>query len=499
MMQIIVNDFKARTRRGSFLSLIAFIILVLTLVCLPKGTFAGLTTISISARYLKQMDNASWIVIAFALTYGIVFSIAEFFFIKNAEELDRQARVNNWMFSTTFSKSRYLVAKLISNLALLFIFWLVSLVVSAIISYLRFPNEMALFCSRLPYFFLLLPGLMFIASLSLIFESCSWLRSAWGNVLAVIGYLVILISNLSFGLMGKAAPLAVETLDFSHTSILLRTIVQNAYQATGSRSNEIMFLAKGHALSGGKKSLIFSLPQMQQSDWLVLVLQVILSIFLLGLAILLFKNEQQHENKLPNFKPVSKLKAVDSEIRTVSAQANIFRSLKAEFWRAFYQINYLWLAGLVILWVVVLANPVKVSLSLLPLLFIYSLGFYSKMIGQPQSHGFNSWLATLKKSKRLQFIAEVVVLLIVTLILLVPVLIKTDEQLSLLLIGIMTVLLAEVSMRVLKNAKVFEIIMTLYWFIYLNDLQILNNIGVYLMIDIGLLAILMIGVKLVRK
>lgn len=254
MIQIIKNDFKTRTRKSGYLMLITFIIMTLTLVCLPQRTFGNITTISIDANLFRQMNNASWIIIAFALSYGVVFSITDFFFIKNAEKIDRQGGVNNWMFSTSFSKSRYVLAKFFSNVLLLLSLWLISILVTGIISFLRFPDQVSLFINRLPYFLIFLPGLLLIASLSLFFETFSWLRNTLGNILAALIYLIILPTNLILGLSGHNAFWPLQVLDFSNTSILMRTIIDNVYRVTGSHSSQIMFLANAEYINNhGKK------------------------------------------------------------------------------------------------------------------------------------------------------------------------------------------------------------------------------------------------------
>lgn len=500
MLNIAINDLKSRTRRSSYFGLIAFIILILTLVCLPKGTFANVTTISIDSAKLKQMSNASWIIIAFALTYGIIFSITEFFFIKSAEEIDRQAGINNWMFSTAFSKIKYILAKFSSNCLILFSFWLVSILITAIISFLRFPLQMQLFVDRLDYFFIFLPGLFLIASLSLFFETFSWLRKTIGNIIATIGYIAILSTNLIFGLSGNNAPLLLQILDFSNTSILIRTIVKNVYKVTGSKSSEIMFLASNaHVSSAGKQSIVFSKPYLTTIDKNVLVGQLVLSIFLIVVSVLFFHNEQHVSESLQLKRPETKSQNVYTA-NNISARPrpNLLSTVMAEIKRLFIQINLIWGLGFIIIWLIMIINKSNIGLSLLPVLSIYSLNLYVRIIDQTQEHNFSQWLGSIKL-KNLQFYGEVISLILFSLLMVLPILIKGIDLWSLILLAIMIVLIAEVSLRIFHTERLFEAIIVLYWFVYLNNANFLSNIMTYLLIDIILMSLLLVKIKIESK
>lgn len=501
MLRIVTNDLKSRVRHSSYSGLIAFIILVLTLVCLPRGTFANITTISIDSAKLKQMSNSSWIIIAFALTYGIIFSIIEFFFIKNAEKIDREAGINNWIFTTTFSKIRYILAKFSSNCLILLSFWLVSILITAIISFLRFPSQMQLFVDRLDYFFIFLPGLFLIASLSLFFETFSWLRKTMGNIIATLGYIAILSTNLICGLSGNNAPLLLQILDFSNTSILIRTIVKNVYEVTGSKSSEIMFLASNaHVSSAGKQEIIFSKPYLTATDKNVLIGQLILSIFLVIGSVLLFHNEKQHVNELPQLKmPEAKGQNVYVANNVLAkSRPNLLSTIIAEIKRAFVQINLIWGLGFIALWLVMIFNKSNISLSLLPVLSIYSLNLFVRTINQTQEHNFSQWLGSIKL-KNLQFYGEVISLILISLFIVVPIVIKGTDFLSLVLLAIMIVLIAEVSLRIIRSERLFEGIVVLYWFVYLNNANFLSEPMVYLLIDLILMGLLLVKVKIERK
>lgn len=279
----------------------------------------------------------------------------------------------------------------------------------------------------------------------------------------------------------------------------MRTIIDNVYRVTGSRSSQIMFLANTkYIYNSGKKSLIFSLPTLNSVDYLAFAGQIALTVILLIIIIYSFKNEQLHTFKLPDLTPISKMKLFTLKpnySKPINVHPNLLSAIKAEFAKSYYQINLLWLTGFIVLWLIVLENKVEISLSLIPLLFIYSLGYYSKFIEQNQKHDFNRWLGTITKSRSLQLFAEIVVLFMETVFLVFPILVKGKNSLDFLLVGLMTILLAEVVIRILGSSRLFEVIMVIYWFAYLNGAKLLNVTLPYLIIDLVLVIVLVLNLK----
>jgi hypothetical protein len=110
-------------------------------------------------------------------------SLANFYFVKNTIQRDRETRVGEILASTPLSKLLYILSKVLSNFAVLSLM-IVILVLSAIVMQLVRGEDTHIQLWKLlaPFLFLAVPVMAVVAAVAVLFETIPFLRSGFGNV-----------------------------------------------------------------------------------------------------------------------------------------------------------------------------------------------------------------------------------------------------------------------------------------------------------------------------
>ncbi|MCP4568451.1 MAG: hypothetical protein GY841_12815 [FCB group bacterium] len=173
--QLILADFRERTRRYSFL-----ITLGLTLF-LGYLVFAGKFTVRLGDYAGYQ--NSAWTGTTMSMTCTLILVMFGFYLIKNAIRLDRLTGVGEILAATPISRTFYIFGKFVSNTAVLS-FMVACLAGSAVVMQLFWGIEggFNLWDLLSPFIFVTFPAVVFVAGLAVLFESVRWLRGGIGNV-----------------------------------------------------------------------------------------------------------------------------------------------------------------------------------------------------------------------------------------------------------------------------------------------------------------------------
>lgn len=168
-------DFYERTRRYSFLIMLGLIVYLGYLV--NDGTLA---------LYLDQyrgVFNSAWVGSMMSLVANFFLGWFGFYLVKNSVSRDYETGVGQIMATTPLSRPAYMLGKWISNflvLALMVgILALAGLVMQLIQREDPTINVWALVS---PLLFMSLPMMGIVAAVAVLFESISWLRGGFGNV-----------------------------------------------------------------------------------------------------------------------------------------------------------------------------------------------------------------------------------------------------------------------------------------------------------------------------
>ena len=140
--------------------------------------------------------NSAWMGGAMAVLCSALLSLPAFYLVKNAIERDERTKVGQIIATTPLSKALYTLGKAFSNWA--FLALLVGGVALAAVAMQWIRSEVLridLWPLLSPFLLCVLPAMALIAAVAILFESISWLRGTFGNVLYFIIWLGSLIAT----------------------------------------------------------------------------------------------------------------------------------------------------------------------------------------------------------------------------------------------------------------------------------------------------------------
>lgn len=169
-------DFLERVRRYSYLVTLLFTVYL--------GYAAGTGRIALRLGDYRGLYTSAWIGAMVSLVTTTFVSLVGFYIVKNAVDRDRQTGVGQILAGTPLSKSSYLLGKFLSNFAVL-VSMVVVLALGAVAMQLLAAEDRTFHARALlsPFLFLTLPAMAMTAATALVFETFSFLRGGFGNVL----------------------------------------------------------------------------------------------------------------------------------------------------------------------------------------------------------------------------------------------------------------------------------------------------------------------------
>ena len=187
--QMILGDFRERTRRYSFLW---------TLI---GTTFFGYLVIT--GQYtmvftgFQPVVNSAWVGTLMAVFCTILLTLVGFYLISNTIKRDIREGVGQILAATPVSNLTYLLAKFVSNFFVLIACTSI-LIVTAIVMQLlsSFSGDFSIADLLTPFAVITLPALALAAGLAVVFESSRWLRGTFGNILYLLVFELIIVGTL---------------------------------------------------------------------------------------------------------------------------------------------------------------------------------------------------------------------------------------------------------------------------------------------------------------
>jgi hypothetical protein len=169
-------DFLERVRRYNYLITLLFAVYL--------GYAAGTGRISLRLGDYRGVYTSAWIGAMVSLVTTTFVSLVGFYIVKNAVHRDRQTRVGEILAGTPLTKVSYLLGKFLSNFAVL-VSMVVVLALAAVAMQLLAAEDRTFHARALlsPFLFLTLPAMAMTAAMALLFETFSFLRGGFGNVL----------------------------------------------------------------------------------------------------------------------------------------------------------------------------------------------------------------------------------------------------------------------------------------------------------------------------
>lgn len=201
LYHLALADFFERTRRSSFLLILAAVIVMGVLV--NNGTLlvdmGTLESTRMGIRYRGEF-NSAWIGMMTVLVTNLFLGMFGFYLVSDCIKRDIRTGVGQIIATTPLRRATYLLGKWLSNFAVLAGLVLI-LAVAALIMVL-FQSETALDLGALlmPFFAIALSNMALTAALAVFFETVPWLRGALGNV---VYFFLWMLLNPTLALAGS--------------------------------------------------------------------------------------------------------------------------------------------------------------------------------------------------------------------------------------------------------------------------------------------------------
>ncbi len=205
-------DFLERTRRYGFLITIGLTIYVAYLY-IPSASSGYL---GFSLGGVRGIYNSAWIGSIITILCVSLLVLPGFYLIKNSITRDLDTRVGEIIATTPISKWRYVLGKMLSNLAYLCAMMAVIAVAGMIMQLIRAEDTYINLWGYLgPLLLSALPMMMLVSALALLFESIPVLRGGFGNIVYAFLWIASLILSI---MLSEPSVLQADTTGSLHAT-----------------------------------------------------------------------------------------------------------------------------------------------------------------------------------------------------------------------------------------------------------------------------------------
>jgi hypothetical protein len=186
LYHLIRADFLERTRRYSFLIMLGLVLYL--------GYTVNVGQITLRLDSYRGIFNSAWVGSMMTLVINFFLGWFGFYLIKNSIARDYETGVGQIMATSPLSRPMYTLGKWLSNFTVLAVMVFV-LMLAAIVMQLiqREDPQIQLWALLAPFIFGALPFMALIAAIAVFFETVSWLRGGFGNLV----YFFFFISGMS--------------------------------------------------------------------------------------------------------------------------------------------------------------------------------------------------------------------------------------------------------------------------------------------------------------
>jgi len=176
MQQLVLGDFRERTRRYSYMLTLLGTLFFGYLVITGKYT--------VQFSEYRSIYNSVWFGSLMAVTCSMMLSLAGFYLVKKSISRDRRTQVGQIIAATPLTNFEYIIAKFFSNFMVLLSMTAVLAVMALMM--LLFRNESGtvdLVAFSIPFFLITFPAMALVAAMAVFFDTVRWLRGSLGNII----------------------------------------------------------------------------------------------------------------------------------------------------------------------------------------------------------------------------------------------------------------------------------------------------------------------------
>jgi len=489
MFQLVLGDFRERTRRYSYL--------VTLLGTLAFGYLVVTGKWGLRLGDYRGVYNSAWVGSLMASASAIMLAFFGFYLVKNSISRDRRTGVGEILAATRLRNVAYVTSKFISNFAVL-IFMMILLAAVAVAMQLLSHVEggFNLWALVAPFLFVCLPVLALVAAMAVLFESVKWLRGTIGNVLYLIIAEFAFVNNML---------LNIPLLDFGGFGMFIPSMEGAALAAypDATLGFEMGFIGMVEGAANGTMKLF----HWDGIDWSLGMVPLRLlwvgwALCLAGVATLSFdrfapsrtsrakpsKRGRRSKKSSPAVEGSSSQRPTTrswSEIAPVKFRFNFVRMLKAELRLTLKGYHWSWYIIAVALLAVQLAVPYEYARAYaLPAAMIWPLALWSGMGAREARFNtrqlmFSSAFPVSRQFPAVWLAGAIVASLAGGGMLLRAIFVGEVEHATALLIGILFVPTYALTLgTVTGSRKLFEVTYLLIWYIGpINGLPFLDFVG----------------------
>ncbi|HEY9076155.1 MAG TPA: hypothetical protein VIO61_06405 [Anaerolineaceae bacterium] len=176
-------DFLERTRRASFLVMLGLVLYL--------GYLVNIGQVTLRLESYRGVFNSAWVGSMMTLVINFLLGWFGFYLIKGAIARDYQTGVGQIMATTPLSRPLYLLGKWLSNIAILdLMVFVLALAALAMQLIQREDPNIQVWALISPFLFVALPFLALVAAIAVLFESISWLRGSFGNLVYFFAFIM---------------------------------------------------------------------------------------------------------------------------------------------------------------------------------------------------------------------------------------------------------------------------------------------------------------------
>ena len=214
-------DFLERTRRYSFLIMLGLVLYL--------GYLVNIGQITLRLETYRGVFNSAWVGSMMTLVVNFLLGWFGFYLVKNSIARDYETGVGQIMATTPLSRPIYLLGKWLSNFVVLDLLVLILMLAAVAMQFIqREAPQIDFWALSAPFLFVALPFMALVAALAVLFESISWLRGSFGNV--VYFFLFIMVIAMIAIMFGGQIPL-LDWLGFGVFKNSMAVAAKAAYPA----------------------------------------------------------------------------------------------------------------------------------------------------------------------------------------------------------------------------------------------------------------------------
>ena len=175
LIAMLTADFLERSRRSSFLVTVCLVIYL--------GYAVNAGTVLIKLGEYRGLHNSAWVGSLMAVVVTFFLGLGGFFLVKDTIQRDEQTGVGQILAATPITRAQYLLGKWLSNFlvlgSLVGILALAAVILQLLSREAPALDAWALFA---PLLFLALPMMALTAAFAVFFETVTWLKGGFGNL-----------------------------------------------------------------------------------------------------------------------------------------------------------------------------------------------------------------------------------------------------------------------------------------------------------------------------